>query len=89
MPFPKALAKEIGRKRGWKCEKCGREWKHGWLLEVHHVLPKSLGGTDNEDNAMILCLGCHYNAHKDIERSGRTSADLIKSRLTKTNGRWF
>jgi len=88
MPFPRQLIKEWGKKRGWVCEKCGRKWRDGWILEAHHRIPSSLGGQDTEDNCKFLCQGCHFNAHKAIEIGARVSAQLIKQRLDKTNGRW-
>lgn len=88
MPFSREFCKALGKKRGWKCEVCGRRWVDGWKLEVHHKIPKSMGGQDTEDNAQILCLGCHITAHKTIELGGRISAQLIQHRLDKTKGRW-
>ena len=88
MAFPRDLVKIWGKRKGWKCEKCGRRWADGWLLEFHHRIPSSLGGPDTEDNAILLCVGCHYNAHKAIEIGGRLSAQLIKQRLDKSGGRW-
>ena len=31
--------------------------------DVHHILPKSLGGTDDEDNLVPLCFDCHEKIH--------------------------
>ena len=48
------------------CGKAGR-------LEVHHVKPVHLGGTNAIGNLMVLCRGCHIAAHKremsDTERA--------------------
>ena len=38
-----------------KCELCGSTKD----LEVHHIIPKGLGGKDESDNYMILCHKCH------------------------------
>jgi hypothetical protein len=40
-------------------------------IEVHHLVPKSQGGTDEIDNAMPLCFDCHseverYNAEHPV-----------------------
>lgn len=32
-------------------------------LEVHHILPLSLGGEDTVENAIALCPNCHREAH--------------------------
>jgi len=36
---------------GGKCAKCGTTEN----LTLHHIIPLSDGGTDNDDNFMILC----------------------------------
>ena len=33
--------------------------------EVHHILPLSRGGTNDEDNLMSLCKSCHSKIHAD------------------------
>lgn len=41
------------------CERCE---KHGKLIpakEVHHIIPLSEGGTNDESNLMALCTSCH------------------------------
>lgn len=88
MPFTREQKKQWGAKRGWKCERCGRSFRQGWLLEWHHKIPQSLGGKDVEENAILLCIGCHMNAHKAIEVGARISAQLIEKRLNTNHGRW-
>lgn len=39
----------------WRCA-CKRK------LEKHHIIPKSLGGSDGPENLVLLCLQCHRNA---------------------------
>lgn len=33
------------------------------LLTVHHVIPKSYGGNDNDDNLIPVCVVCHKILH--------------------------
>lgn len=33
-------------------------------LEIHHILPISLGGTDQVTNLITLCHDCHRSKHK-------------------------
>lgn len=88
MAFTKEQKKLWGAKRGWKCERCTRSFRQGNLLEFHHRIPSSLGGPDTEENAVLLCIPCHLNAHKQIEIGARISAQLIQERLNRTKGRW-
>lgn len=39
------------------CCLCGKQC--GTKIEVHHIIPKSKGGTDNIDNAIPFCFDCH------------------------------
>ena len=32
-------------------------------LQHHHLVPRSLGGSDDESNLITLCEGCHAKAH--------------------------
>lgn len=37
----------------------------GIHIELHHIVPKSEGGSDNIENAISLCLRCHSEVHLD------------------------
>jgi len=51
----KQRKEEIIKSRGGVCEKCkGKE-----RLNVHHIKPRWLGGTNREDNLLVLCWDCH------------------------------
>lgn len=45
----------------WKnqCAICGNKD----FLEVHHITPKTSGGTDDYDNLILLCACCHSAIH--------------------------
>jgi hypothetical protein len=61
----------------FRCQECGY-YKH---LEVHHVVPRSKGGTDDPENLMTLCTRCHKKIHgfRDVIRK--------KKRHTRRNKR--
>ena len=40
----------------WTCAGCQRE---GIALQAHHILPRSQGGKDHEQNLISLCPRCH------------------------------
>jgi len=51
-----------------KCAKCGYEPKNESELDLHHKLPKFLGGTDRTGRAYLCGAGkgndCHRKLHK-------------------------
>lgn len=55
--------------RDWyRCRACGS----GQNLQIHHILYRSHGGTDDPDNLVLLCRECHQAAHGiggDISRA--------------------
>ena len=45
-----------------KCEKpCGRD-----EADIHHLLPRSAGGSDDPSNPVTLCDGCHAAHHPKL-----------------------
>jgi hypothetical protein len=49
--------------RGARCEACGYEPRLPRLLHLHHVTPIAYGGETTADNAALLCITCHGEAH--------------------------
>ena len=54
-----------------KCELCGAT-RH---LEAHHIIPVVCGGSEEEDNIIIVCEACHT---KLTPRSALTKMGLAK-----------
>jgi hypothetical protein len=44
----------------WRCAHCGRSRP----LEIHHKLPRSLGGTHRVENLEPACWDCHRALHR-------------------------
>ena len=47
---------------GIGCSNCG--WKES-SCDVHHIVPRKQGGTDDNNNLTVLCPNCHRLAHTD------------------------
>lgn len=72
------------------CQCCGK--KHV-RLEVHHIIFRSLGGTDDERNLITLCEKCHKAVHdgililtkkpKELKLKYATQMSIIRSQLLK------
>ena len=50
------IRKAVILRDGCKCMECGRT---DTRLEVHHIKPKRLNGSNTVDNLITLCEGCH------------------------------
>ena len=57
----RSLRLKLAHQRGAKCESCGID--NFYLLDIHHVIPQSQGGTDDLDNLKLLCKNCHAIEH--------------------------
>lgn len=72
------------------CQCCG---KKNVRLEVHHIIFRSHGGTDDENNLITLCEGCHREVHngkltidkkpKKMNLKYAAYMSIIRSRLLK------
>lgn len=59
-----------------KCAECGSEYG----IEIHHIVPKVLGGTDEQSNLEPLCSSCHKKKHLE-NRSELTKIGIQKARM--------
>ena len=74
----------------YTCQCCGR--KHV-RLEIHHIIFRSMGGTDDEKNLITLCEKCHKAVHdgililtKKLKKSNlkyATQMSVVRSQLLK------
>lgn len=53
--IPGAVRRAVYERDGWACLYCGAEA----ALSLDHVVPWSLGGSDDESNLQTLCLPCN------------------------------
>jgi len=51
----------ILRRDNYTCQECQKRTQ----LSVHHIQPKSLGGTDSPFNLITLCIPCHDMIQKE------------------------
>jgi len=75
---------------GYAC-RSGRKRKHAEVLQVHHKVFRSEGGTDAPDNLLTLCQTCHADLHAGLfalstkkaksKSKGATHIGIVKARL--------
>lgn len=51
---------KIIKRLGIECSSCG--WDKS-VCDLHHIIPKSIGGTNDHTNLTVLCPNCHRLAH--------------------------
>lgn len=60
---------------GWyKCVKCGRSYRKG-DMDIDHIVPKSLGGSNARDNLQCICKYCNRSKRADTTD---TEVDLVR-----------
>ncbi len=55
---------------GKSCRACPDPFEVGWIrgpLQLHHVVPRDLGGDDVPDNLVPLCPQCHDGVTRRIQ----------------------
>lgn len=72
---PRASRRKVQRERSCRCG-CGRPATDG-----HHILPRSLGGDDVEDNIMGLYHDCHMCFEFGGQEDRREMAELLGSKI--------
>ena len=70
----------IERKRGFKCEACGRSTLNV-KPDVHHIKLVAEGGSSKDDNLIVLCSTCHRIAHT---YKGKPSKNELKKYIKQT-----
>ncbi len=53
------LRRKVYEREGFRCALCDSTK----YIQVHHVVKRSLGGPDTEQNLVCLCADCHALAH--------------------------
>jgi hypothetical protein len=47
-------------------------------LQVHHIVERNQGGTNDEDNLIVICLTCHSDVHTKVPFARRFSVEELK-----------
>ena len=59
------IREAVLRRDNYKCLECGTPCRAA-EADVHHLLPRSAGGTDEPSNLVTLCDGCHAAHHPKL-----------------------
>ena len=85
------LAKAVIRRDKFTCQDCGKSFEvndygeisNRWTeAEVHHIIPRGLGGSDHPKNLKLVCFECHkkYNEqfNRFIKKANRAKAKSLE-----------
>jgi Restriction endonuclease len=61
LAFSKELKEQVRKEQEGRCDWCGKKVKK---LQIHHIIPQSMGGSDTRENAVGLCEDCHRHWDK-------------------------
>jgi RNA-directed DNA polymerase len=53
----------VAKRQGWKCPICHDHLFNGERIHTHHVQQVAKGGSDSEDNPLLVHLECHGQIH--------------------------
>jgi len=68
-PIPEKTKNFVYWRDDWKCRHCGRRD----MLDPHHVIFRSQGGTNKCNNLLALCRPCHDDIH-----NGRLEVTIVE-----------
>lgn len=57
--IPNETRRLVYKRDGYQCATCSCQH----ALQIHHVVPRSAGGSDFPENLITLCWKCHAVAH--------------------------
>jgi 5-methylcytosine-specific restriction endonuclease McrA len=59
--IPPSVRRTVLARARHKCQRAG--CSHTQFLEIHHTVPRSMGGSNDPDNCTCLCSACHGLVH--------------------------
>jgi hypothetical protein len=74
LDFSRRTVTKIIKRLNLGCFECGWNETPG---DLHHIIPKSLGGLDTHANLTHLCPNCHRKAHRGLLKTFTSLEDKI------------
>ncbi len=81
MPLSNRVCFLVNLRDALCCRQCGKQpqgpenYHRGF--EYHHRIPRSLGGSDEVENIVLLCHHCHQTGHKTGSKTDRTEDKVL------------
>jgi RNA-directed DNA polymerase len=68
----------LWRRQKGQCRVCLDSIDNGEQIEIHHLLPRKLGGKDNIDNLAMLHSACHKQVHSKLGKQTTGVSKLLE-----------
>jgi 5-methylcytosine-specific restriction endonuclease McrA len=62
---PPEVKEQLRAAANYQCVLCSEPQTQWLKLEIHHLIPRSLGGSNDVDNLMPICPNCHSKIHSN------------------------
>ncbi|MGO0058613.1 HNH endonuclease [Brevibacillus fluminis] len=88
----RAAYDEVWKRDRGRCALCQKNENEVWTLEVHHIIPRSAGGSGEAHNLALACgpatqTGtCHWKAHNT--RAGRQAFEEYLQKIYGDSPWW-
>ena len=79
-PIPRLVEKRLYKEANSQCPRC--EQADVATLQVHHIKPVAEGGSDDEENLIVLCSNCHSK----VTAGQITEAEILGLKTSLTKG---
>ena len=84
-----SVRNNVHRKYKSKCGNCGGTGEH-----IHHIVPISLGGSNNIGNLVLLCADCHHKIHDISALKGHNLTKEVCKKyreqgISTRSGKWW
>ncbi len=74
--------RRVAQRQSFRCEQCGGSLFNEEELHIHHIVPRSRGGTNRPENLVLRHLYCHQQIHRHKTMSSEVS-DLLEPDAVK------
>lgn len=72
----------------YKCVRCGRKFPKS-QIDVDHIIPQSLGGSDDLGNLQCLCVHCNRSKGNDISYTEDDLKNNSYNRMSRNERKKF
>jgi 5-methylcytosine-specific restriction endonuclease McrA len=80
---------DLGEQSIWQCEACAKQYPINNGLQIHHIIFRSHGGSDDIKNCICLCVKCRERAHGSLHPVSKGEFTFIHNNFLNGNRKTF